>query len=335
MPYISQPAAPIAPDSFTGIYRTSLALVDSIRSNPAGPVCSSLILLIWASYLYELGFPGDSPFRVGAMCVSKHSVEDPVPFLRNLVTPDSFFRLVLLTAILSLQSVTLERQVGSVQLLGILLGNLLGLSVLFSVHFNQLCFPGTEALGPLLASLTAMLHGLNVRVFTEGLSARVRLPFAVEPRWHCWALLLLYTMTADIDTLLVYALAILIGGVPYISQLGQHLKRFPSSQLINFSILFASIYLLPFSVSSLRHIPFDGPTTFFHRAAIVRDRVSLAGIHCLLASPFFLLAQQRVRSLLLIPIILAWVYCTQSPLFVFPGPAFAGFGFVAYRLVLE
>ena len=332
MPYISAPTGPVTPDSIQGVYRSTMAMLESIKTTESGSVSSLLLVFVWVSFIYHWVVVG----TVYATCVSIDFLDNPVPYIVSFFTPSSMYSLVVLSLLLVIISHTLETYIGWRQFAAVVFGNTLAISIICVVYFpNLLCFPATESLGPALASLTALLHGQNIRVFTEGLDASVRVPFPVEPRWFCWFLLLLFTMTADIDTLYVYAIAVCVGGLPFVFRVGRHVISLPKRALVDFAVLFASIYVLPFTVLALQHLPFNGPSIFAHRNFIIRDHVSLLAIHFLLASPFLFIANKRIRMWLLIPILCAWIYGTQTSTFSVPGPGFVGLAYSAYRIIAQ
>lgn len=107
--------------------------------------------------------------RVAPGCISSSTIDDPLPAIRNIFAPSSVLHFGILSLILVIQSVTIERSLGSARFFSVILGNLIIISLLIAKVFPTLCFPGHESLGPLLVSTSVLLHGRNFRIFTDGM----------------------------------------------------------------------------------------------------------------------------------------------------------------------
>ena len=324
----------ITPTSLKGMWRSIAAAFEQRRVSPLQPVSAMLSVAVLIRFCYA------SILAQGThgSCVSAHALRDPLPLMLSFITPDSFMRMMGLLALLAINGIAIEQQIGSLRL-GLILGaSLIVLSAVFSQLLPTLCFPASESLGPILVISTLLIHANNSRVFSGALPASVRVPFDIELRWHAWVILIIYTMTTDLDTLRVYGVALVVGACPCISSIVSYVKAAMVSgsakkwDLILAFLVATSVAVLPFSVRSLSDLPFNGPTLLNNRGAVIRDPISLIACHLLIVSPIFILldSSQRLKPMM-VPIVFAmWVYCSQSPLFSNPGPALLVLGYVAY-----
>ena len=320
--------------SIKGSTRSVLALVEFVKASGFHLIYHGLIAASWYFFFNE-EYSNDS------LCVSTEHVDAPIPAVMTLLSLDSLYRQVVFTMILLVLGSTLEARLGSAYFLSVILGNSILMSVMVKNIFPSVCFPGQESLVPVLTSLAVLLHGNNPKISTEAYGHSVRTTFAVEPRWFAWFLIGLFVLFENRrNVLLLYSIGMAVGTIPWISTIlinvwetrndrKRILKIFRALQL------FVSVSVFPFTLSSIEDFPFTGPTIMFDRDLIVTDWFSLLSLHLLVLSPIFILLdnKQRVMPFVVILSILAWIYCTQSPYFVHPGPGLMGIGLVAYSAI--
>lgn len=289
------------------------AISESVRIHAISPVSSVMLLGLLGGLVAG---------RVAPACISSSTIDDPFPAIRNIFAPPSVLHFAILSLSIVIQSVTIERSLGSARFFSVILGNLIIISLMITKVFPTLCFPGHESLGPLLVSTSVLLHGRNFRIFTDGMKASVRTPSPIEPRWHCWVLLALYTVGMDRDTLSVYLISFLVGLLPYLGRVVKwFLKSLGSRDATPGLLLLAGTTVLPFTVTSLGDLPFNGPTILQHRPGLVADVVSLLVFHFLLLWPIVLFATGNALKSVTVSLVgVATVYCMQSPLMEIPGP---------------
>ena len=299
--------------SISSAFRSFGAISESVRIHALSPVSSVMLLGLLGGFVAG---------RVASACISPSTIDDPLPAIRNIFAPPSVLHLGILSLVILIQSVTIERSLGSARFFSVILGNLIVISLVITKVFPTLCFPGQESLGPLLVSTSVLLHGRNFRIFTDGMKASVRTPFPIEPRWHCWVLLALYTVGMDRDTLSVYLISFLVGLLPYLGSVVKwFLKSLGSRYATSGLLLLAGQTVLPFTLSSFRDLPFNGPTILQHRPALVVDAASLLAFHFLLLWPLAIFASgNALQSVTVSLVMIASVYCMQSSLMEIPGP---------------
>merc|ERR1712080_651189 len=77
----------------------------------------------------------------------------------------------------------LEFDVGTPHFAALFLGTH-AIAAVVLLHFNfAFCFTSLE---PAIAGLAIAMHRVNPTVHTDGLDKAIRVPFAIEPRWHLW-----------------------------------------------------------------------------------------------------------------------------------------------------
>lgn len=192
MPERIQQEEPIQPLSFSGGWRSTMALMEVFRDRPA-PTCTFLLALAtWIAAAYrtiwpELADPGDA-----GTCLVPDVIFAPYSgeWRRYLLHPlwpleRGYARSFVNSAALLLLGYTLEYEVGALHFGGLLLGlHVAAAAVLLHVRFTT-CHVSSE---PALAALAVVMHRVNPKVHTDGLDRSLRLPFPVEPRWHMWLL---------------------------------------------------------------------------------------------------------------------------------------------------
>merc|ERR1712060_955312 len=94
---------------------------------------------------------------------------------------------------------------------GLFLGLHVGAAVAL-LHFRfTLCFISLE---PVIAAIAVVMHRVNPKIHTDGLDKSIRVPFAVEPRWHMWILLSMLLLIAQDfpQAFSVQAVGLAVGG---------------------------------------------------------------------------------------------------------------------------
>lgn len=120
-----------------------------------------------------------------------------------------FVRAFITSTILLVQGYTFEYQLGTVQFGGIFLVIHMLSATLLLWGFTG-CFVSNEAT---LAGLAVAMHRCNPKVHTDGVDKGIRVHFAIEPRWHIWALLAVLLLHAEnFEQTLVYtSVGLLVG----------------------------------------------------------------------------------------------------------------------------
>jgi hypothetical protein len=331
MSQVTRDSLPSEPMSVKGACRATSALLESIKTTGFQPICHGLIAASWYARLQSraVGLP---------VCISAGHLEVPLRSFWDLVAADSLYRQVILSFMLLVVGAGLESRLGTLPFASIFLGYFVAISVFASIFLSGICFPDRESLGPIIASLAVLIHGHNPKVLTEAYPRTLRTAFPVEFRWFLWILIAFFTvLVADTSTLGLYILGVGLGSVPWLPAIIQSLRSFFSTKdgIFKFAracILLVSVAFFPFTVSDWGSSPFGGPTILFHRDIIVTDVVSLLALHLLVMSPLFMFldTEQRVMPIVAVLCVLAWIYCAQSTVFVYPGPALVGLALVVY-----
>ena len=330
MSQVHRKEPPSDPLSIPGFALSSLGVLSVVQSTGFKKLCFALLIALWTSSL--MGY-GDS----SSHCLTEHSIDHLGRVIQAFIPSRSFYRLVILSLLLLLLGAFLEPRLGSLSFLSVLVGNLLVSSIVIVGGLSHPCFPGDESIAPALAATAVLLHCHNPKIHTEALPNSQRLAFPIEPRWFMWALLAVHTLFADSAVLLIYIVSIGLGSVPYIPTIIQwFISTLRTSagrwRIFRLLVLVASLTYLPFSVGTWAAFPWQGPTIFQDRASITADWFSLVATHALLWSPLFLVldAKGRILPLTIACSVVAWIYCSMSPVFITPGPGLVGLAYFVY-----
>lgn len=195
-----------------------MALMEMFRDRPA-PTCAFLVALAtWGAAGYRIFWPDLADPASAGVCLLRDVLFAPYPgeyrrYLLHALWPlePGYIRAFLTSAALVLEGYALEYEVGTVQFTGALVGlHVVAAAVL--LHFGFLaCHVSLEAV---LAALAVMMHLVNPKVHTDGLDKSMRVPFAIETRWHLWFLQsIVLCMTSDFPkALVVHGVGLLVGG---------------------------------------------------------------------------------------------------------------------------
>ena len=331
MSQVTRETIPDNPISIGGVSRSLLVLFEYVKGSGVHYVSHALVAVTWYIFM-------SMPQGGTVICLSGEHMDTPGPALRSLLHLDSFYRQVLFSIILLILGSCVESRLGAAHFLSALMGNAIIIGVIARIAWPDICFPGNESLGPVLVSLCVLLHGNNPKIATDAYSRSLRTAFVVEPRWFAWFVMGMFTLfESSRDALYLYGIGLAAGALPWGSVAVKYVYDNQTNPKILLKIfraieLLVSLAVLPFSVTSLDDLPFSGPTIMFDRNLVVADWFSLVCIHLLTISPIFLLldSKQRVMPFVVVLSILAWIYCSQSPYFVYPGPGLLGLGLVVY-----
>jgi hypothetical protein len=285
-------------------------------------------------YLYSWIF-GVHPSEL-ASCVNRVSINESIQFAWNILTIRSLPHLLVLSSLIALMGVTIEKQVGSERFLAWLIVSAVVLGIFFSRFAPRTCFPGSHSLGPVLASTAVLAHAHNPKVSSEGFPWRLRLPFNVEARWYIWSLLLIYTLGSSATDMLMYQVAIGGGMLFSIKSIYRYMSRVADRGfLLTVALLYSGLLVFPFSVSTFTDLPFNGPV-LFHQPP-VRDMVSGFVFHLLNWLPVLVLSDRlhRLQVWLVILIVLGIVYAIQWEGFSLLGPGIGCLMIAAYRIIVS
>jgi len=82
-----------------------------------------------------------------------------------------------------LQGYSLEYEIGTPHFAALLLGIHAATAAALLYFKTVTCFVSLE---PAVVGLLIVMHRQNPKIHTDGLDKGIRVPFAVEPRWHVW-----------------------------------------------------------------------------------------------------------------------------------------------------
>jgi hypothetical protein len=161
------------------------------------------------------------------------------------------------TAVL-LQGYALEYEIGTLQFTALLLG-LHVASAAVLLHFRFLtCHISLESV---LAALTVVMHRVNPQIHTDGLDKAIRVPFAVEPRWHMWIIqALLVLMSSNFpQTLAVHAAGLVVGTVPVLRDpetwqegwRAVRMRSFGVGAIVHVSLLMFTVLFMPLTAVNI------------------------------------------------------------------------------------
>jgi len=195
-----------------------MALMETFRDRPA-PTCAFLVALAtWGAAGYRLCWPDLADPESAGVCLLPDVLFAPYPgewrrYVLHLLWPlePGYIRAFFTSAVLLLEGYTLEYEVGTAQFATALVGlHVVAAAVLLHFRF-VICHLSLESV---LVALAVMMHQVNPKVHTDGLDKSMRVPFAVEPRWHVWFLQsILLLMTADFPkALVVHGVGLAVGG---------------------------------------------------------------------------------------------------------------------------
>ncbi|CAK0859661.1 unnamed protein product [Prorocentrum cordatum] len=216
---------PISPLSLAGAWRSAAASLEVYKGRPP-PTCDSLpppvllCLATWAAAGYRLVLhpaAGD-PAAFGA-CLTADALFAPRPaelrrYLLHALWPleAGYARGFLASAALLVQGFALESQEGTAAFALQLAGLHTAAAALLLGLGASACQVSLE---PALAGLAVVIHAANPKVHTDGLERSLRVPFAIEPRWHTWLLgaLLLLAAGNFPRALAAHAVGLALGGL--------------------------------------------------------------------------------------------------------------------------
>lgn len=181
---------PIAGASWSGLWRSSMAQIEIYRGRPA-PTCAFLLsLACWSAAVVRIWSPELSFPQGAGACLSREAMFAPsgLEWRRyglHALWPlePSYMRGFLTSIALLLEGYALEYEIGTPHFAALLLGTHVMASAALLRFGLTTCFTSLE---PAIAGLAVATHRINPKIHTDGLDKSIRVPFAVEPRWHLW-----------------------------------------------------------------------------------------------------------------------------------------------------
>mmetsp|Transcript_30728 Transcript_30728/g.77411 ORF Transcript_30728/g.77411 Transcript_30728/m.77411 type:complete len:382 (-) Transcript_30728:6-1151(-) len=278
MPEVIKQEEPVQPNSLSGAWRTTMALMETFRDRPAPTFAFLTALASWGAAFSRLCWPRFADPEEAGVCLLRDVLVAPYPgeWRRYVLHPlwplePGYIRAFFASAVLLLEGYTLEYEVGTSQFTGALVGlHVVAAAVL--LHFGFVaCHLSLEAV---LVALAVVMHQVNPKVHTDGLDKSMRVPFAIEPRWHVWFLQsILLLMTSDFPkALVVHGAGLAVGGAlalrdPQVwidAWNAARARSFGIGATVHIALLLFTLLFMPLTTQSL-------PGDFF--AALLDGRV--------------------------------------------------------------
>lgn len=218
MPEVKKQEDPVEPFSLSGLCRSTYAQMEIYRERPA-PTCAFLLALAtWLAVCYRFWRPESvNPIAEG-VCIFPDTVFLPNSaewrrYLCHFLWPLElgYVRGFLSSTALLVEGYAFEYEVGTPYFAGLFTGLHIGAAIVL-LHFRfTLCFISLE---PAIAAIAVVMHRVNPKIHTDGLDKSIRLPFAIEPRWHMWILLSVLLLIAQDfpQVFAVQAVGLAVGG---------------------------------------------------------------------------------------------------------------------------
>lgn len=212
-----QAEAPIEAASVSGLYRSVFGQLEVYKGRPA-PTCAFLLsLCVWGSCLCRIWWPHLVDPKVAGACLPlpmliTPRMEEWRRYLLHALWPleSGYLRGFLTSSALLIEGYALEFEVGTPVFLGSLLFVHAASSAAMLYFGLVTCHISLE---PALAGLAVFMHRTNPKVHTDGLDVSMKLPWAVEPRWHLWMVFgLLQLIAEDFPTALAAQACGLVSG---------------------------------------------------------------------------------------------------------------------------
>eukprot|EP00419_Tripos_fusus_P029849 CAMPEP_0172712590 /NCGR_PEP_ID=MMETSP1074-20121228/61186_1 /TAXON_ID=2916 /ORGANISM="Ceratium fusus, Strain PA161109" /LENGTH=348 /DNA_ID=CAMNT_0013536541 /DNA_START=64 /DNA_END=1107 /DNA_ORIENTATION=+ len=201
MPQVVRQEEPIDAFSMSSLWRTTIVQMEVYRDRPA-PVCTMLLFfaLIGAA-VYRIVEPtATDPQGFGA-CLTPSAAFKPSMslwprYLLHFLWPlePGYIRSFLANVALIVEGYSLEYEIGTVQFATLFLGIHLATSAIFLYFRVTSCHTSVEAA---LAGIAVVLHRVNPKIHSDGCDSSIRVPFAIEPRWHLWLILAMLLLSAS------------------------------------------------------------------------------------------------------------------------------------------
>eukprot|EP00928_Gymnodinium_smaydae_P075878 TRINITY_DN5889_c2_g4_i1.p1 TRINITY_DN5889_c2_g4~~TRINITY_DN5889_c2_g4_i1.p1 ORF type:complete len:381 (-),score=70.24 TRINITY_DN5889_c2_g4_i1:65-1207(-) len=205
--------------SLSGFWRSTLVQLEVYRDRPAPACAFVLCLAYWACALWRTLDPSVlDPHNAGA-CLLPDVVFLPRTsewrrYALHALWPlePGYLRGILMSIALLLLGYGFEYEVGTPHFAALLLGSH---AVLAAALLHLRIFTCYVSVEPVIVALAVVMHRVNPKVYTNGLDVSLRVPWAVEPRWHLWIVqTLLLLFAGDFPTVLVaHAVALIVGSL--------------------------------------------------------------------------------------------------------------------------
>eukprot|EP00927_Polykrikos_kofoidii_P054200 TRINITY_DN48656_c0_g1_i1.p1 TRINITY_DN48656_c0_g1~~TRINITY_DN48656_c0_g1_i1.p1 ORF type:complete len:380 (-),score=46.11 TRINITY_DN48656_c0_g1_i1:227-1366(-) len=190
MPQVVQQEEPIEAFSLTGLWRSSLAQMEVFRERPAPTCVFTLCLACWSAALYRIWNPLQTDPDVAGVCLVRDAVFSPHSsewkrYLLHVVWPfeATYIRGFFMSLALLLEGYAFEYEVGTQYFAAVMVGCHASASAILLYFRFTVCHVSLEAV---IAALAVLMHRANPKIHTDGVDKSIRVPFAIEPRWHLW-----------------------------------------------------------------------------------------------------------------------------------------------------
>jgi len=105
-----------------------------------------------------------------------------------------YLRSILANTALLVEGYSLEYEIGTMQFATLLWGIHLATSAILLYFHVTTCHTSVEAA---LAGIVVVAHRVNPKIHSDGCDCSIRVPFAIEPRWHLWLILAMLLLSAS------------------------------------------------------------------------------------------------------------------------------------------
>lgn len=200
MPQVVKQEEPIDAFSMSSLWRTTLVQMEVYRDRPA-PVCTMLLFFaLLGAAVYRIVEPSATDPEAFKTCLTPGAVFTPSMswwprYLLHFLWPlePGYLRAFLANMALLVEGYALEYEIGTMQFATLMLGIHLATSVILLYFQVTLCHTSVEAA---LAGIVVVAHRVNPKIHSDGCDTSIRVPFAIEPRWHLWLILAMLLLSA-------------------------------------------------------------------------------------------------------------------------------------------
>jgi len=200
MPQVVRQEEPIEALSLSSFWRTTIVQMEVYRDRPA-PVCTMLLFLaLLGAAVYRIFEPSATDPEAFGACLTPGAVFTPSMslwprYLLHFLWPlePGYLRSFLANTALLVLGYSLEYEIGTVQFATLLWGIHLATSAILLYFGVTTCHTSVEAA---VAGLVVVAHRVNPKIHSDGCDVSIRVPFAIEPRWHLWLILGILMLSA-------------------------------------------------------------------------------------------------------------------------------------------
>lgn len=321
---------PITPLSLQGLAKSSFVLLHIFRARPTPQITFLVAIILWICFFVA------APVCLAPEHVRTCSTDDWKIWALHGFAPQSFLRTSLIGTLLLTVGYSIEDRIGMIPFLGIILFIHFGLGTLLLYCNLSSCYYSLEYT---LAALAPIFHFNNPIFHGDSIGKNIRVPFAIEPRWHYWILVFLMMVTrAPFDAQAVYSyfIGLVIGTMYALRQPAAWTFKlsltWPKQVMFLLVVLFVPVTTLEVGV-------WDGPSVMALSQggllgagnSVVTLSLCLLPLSALAAHtiPWFPKAVYAVSSGLLA------MYSMDSDAWVYPGPGFLALWLLVVAFLLK